>query len=88
MPHVDFTKVFTTAAVTGKRETLSITLDGGKVFEGGTASLPSAHEESVGKKTFDTTASRASSPNHAYQGSLTSRKYTREQLRSLIVECP
>ena len=24
MPHVDFTKVFTTAAATGKRETLSI----------------------------------------------------------------
>ena len=88
MPHVDFTKVFTTAAVTGKRETLSITLDGGKVFEGGTASLPSAHEESVGKKTFDTTASLASSRNHAYQGSHPPRKYTREQLRSLIVESP
>ena len=25
---------------------------------------------------------------HAYQGSLTPRKYTRERLRSLIVECP
>ena len=36
MQRVDFKKVFTLAGMTGKCESLSITIDDGKVIEGGT----------------------------------------------------
>ena len=88
MQDVDFKKVFTLARMTGKRETLSITIDDGKVIEGGTASLQSGHEEPISKITFDTTAKLPTRCDHYYQFQSAPRMFTRAQLKYLIVKWP
>ena len=88
MQHVDFKKVFTLAGITGKCESLSITIDDGKVIEGGTASLQSGHEEPISKITFDTTAKLPTRCDHYYQFQSAPRKFTRALLKHLIVKWP
>ena len=86
MQRVDFKKVFTLAGMTGKCESLSITIDDGKVIEGGTASLQSGHEDPISKITFDTTAKIPTRCDHYYQAQFAPMMFTRRQLKHLIRE--